>query len=292
MNPQDIRPHMDVIGSDGVKIGQVDHVDGDRIKLTRAGSRDGEHHFIPLSAVSRVDSHVHVTTTAANLGAAGESAAAGASAIPPIRNPAVDGSQPRRNYYLPWVLLGLALLAILLLATNSCDRDDRREAAAPAEQAATAPAPGPLGVETVKLRNGKSVDLEPNTLNYSLHRYLESDEPTPRAFVFENLNFETASAAIRPQDAATIDTLAQILRAYPDARARVVGYTDARGSAASNDALGELRAQAVAAALVDKGVGRDRIEAVSGGEDAPKSSNRTRDGQAENRRTEFVVLSK
>ena len=98
--------------------------------------------------------------------------------------------------------------------------------------------------------------------------------------------------AVRADDAYANLALAQILRAYPDTTVRVVGYTDARGSASNNAALGELRAQAVAAALVDKGVGRNRIEAVSGGETAPKASNRTRDGQLENRRTELVVTSK
>ncbi|WP_367305105.1 DUF2171 domain-containing protein [Sphingomonas tagetis] len=290
MEPRDIKPHMEVFGADGVRIGTVDHLDGDRIKLSREGSRDGEHHYVPLSTVGRVDAHVHLTLTAASL-PAGTAAAAGcgtAGAIPPIRNPAVGGSHPRRNYYLPWVLLALALLALLLLATKGCTDADRREPVATADRTATAP----LAVESVKLPNGKSVDLQPNTLNYALQRYLASDEPTPRAFTFDNLNFETASAAIRPQDAGTIETLAQILRAYPDAHGRVVGYTDARGSAASNTALGELRAQAVMAALVEKGVNKRRLEAGSAGEGAPVSSNRTREGQSENRRTEFVVMRK
>lgn len=297
MQGSDIKPDMDVIGSDGVRIGSVDHVDGDRIKLARGGAADGAHHYVPLSAVDRVDAHVHLSTTAAALGlppaaagGGGSGGAAGHSPLPPIKNPAVEGARPRSNYYLPWVLLAVALLALLLLATKSCshDDDDDREPVAADRGAVTAP----LAVEAVKLPNGKSVDVAPNSINYALQRFLESDEPTPRAFVFDNLNFETASAAIRPADAGTVETLAQILRAYPDTTVRVVGYTDARGSASSNAALGELRAQAVAAALIDKGVGRNRIEAVSGGETAPKASNRTRDGQLENRRTELVVTSK
>ena len=34
----DIKEHMEVIGADGVHIGKVDHVEGDRIKLVRADS--------------------------------------------------------------------------------------------------------------------------------------------------------------------------------------------------------------------------------------------------------------
>jgi hypothetical protein len=49
-----IKGHMEVIGSDGVHVGTVDHVDGDRIKLTKAGSEDGEHHYVPTSYVQDI----------------------------------------------------------------------------------------------------------------------------------------------------------------------------------------------------------------------------------------------
>jgi uncharacterized protein (TIGR02271 family) len=57
-----IGEHMDVIASDGVKIGTVDHLDGpDRIKLTKSASPDGQHHYVPLTWVDHVDAHVHLT---------------------------------------------------------------------------------------------------------------------------------------------------------------------------------------------------------------------------------------
>ncbi len=56
-----IAERMDVIASCGTKIGVVDHVEGDAIKLTRKDSPDGQHHFIPKSWVGVVDNHVHLT---------------------------------------------------------------------------------------------------------------------------------------------------------------------------------------------------------------------------------------
>lgn len=50
-----IKSHMMVIDSEGRQVGTVDHVDGDRIKLTRAESPDGEHRYLPLSAVASVE---------------------------------------------------------------------------------------------------------------------------------------------------------------------------------------------------------------------------------------------
>ncbi len=56
-----IREHMDVLGSCGNKLGRVDHVQGDTIKLTKNDSPDGMHHFIPTSWVARVDDRVHLS---------------------------------------------------------------------------------------------------------------------------------------------------------------------------------------------------------------------------------------
>ena len=54
-----IREHMEVIGADGVHVGTVDGVEGDRIKLTKKdsgeGSHKGHHHYIPASLVADVE---------------------------------------------------------------------------------------------------------------------------------------------------------------------------------------------------------------------------------------------
>ena len=50
-----ITEHMEVVGSCGNHVGVVDHVDGDRIKLTHKDSADGQHHCLPLSAIASVE---------------------------------------------------------------------------------------------------------------------------------------------------------------------------------------------------------------------------------------------
>ena len=57
-NFEDIREHMEVIGADGVHVGTVDRIDGDRIKLTKAenlGSHRGHHHYISRGLVAEVE---------------------------------------------------------------------------------------------------------------------------------------------------------------------------------------------------------------------------------------------
>ena len=68
-----IQEHAEVIGADGVHVGTVDHVQGDRIKLTKNDSpqtEDGEgakHHYISIGLVAEVeDGKVRLSATGAN----------------------------------------------------------------------------------------------------------------------------------------------------------------------------------------------------------------------------------
>ncbi|WNO54696.1 DUF2171 domain-containing protein [Stakelama saccharophila] len=68
-----IKEHMNVVGADGVHLGTVDHLDGDRIKLTRTDSpqtEDGQgakHHYIPAGLVAEVEGDtVRLSATAQN----------------------------------------------------------------------------------------------------------------------------------------------------------------------------------------------------------------------------------
>jgi hypothetical protein len=54
MDTSQIREHMKVVGADGRQIGIVDRVEGNRIKLTKSSSADGEHHYVDLSEVDGV----------------------------------------------------------------------------------------------------------------------------------------------------------------------------------------------------------------------------------------------
>jgi hypothetical protein len=57
-----ILEHMEVIASCGMHVGVVDHIEGNSIKLTKSDANAaGQHHFIPLDWVARVDQHVHLS---------------------------------------------------------------------------------------------------------------------------------------------------------------------------------------------------------------------------------------
>lgn len=54
-----IKEHAEVIGADGVHVGTVDAIDGNRIKLTKTdsgqGSHEGHHHYIDGGLVATVE---------------------------------------------------------------------------------------------------------------------------------------------------------------------------------------------------------------------------------------------
>ena len=68
-----IREHMEVIGADGVHVGTVDHLDGERIKLTKndsASTQDGQgakHHYLPVGLIAEVEGDkIRLSATAQN----------------------------------------------------------------------------------------------------------------------------------------------------------------------------------------------------------------------------------
>jgi len=108
-----------------------------------------------------------------------------------------------------------------------------------------------------------------------------------RTIVLEGVNFETGSANLTDQSHATLDRVAASLLAYPLLRVEVAGYTDIRGSAATNLRLSQARAAAVRTYLVSRGVPARQLTSRGFGAGNPIASNATAAGRARNRRVEL-----
>jgi OmpA-OmpF porin, OOP family len=144
------------------------------------------------------------------------------------------------------------------------------------------PAPPPAKTPRAALPGG--------SIGHDLAQFLASSggEPSKR-FVFDNLNFELARANLMPGSARTLDEVATVLKAYPEAEVVVEGHTDATGVPSDNQRLSLERADAVKSALIARGVPAERIKTAGMGQDRPVASNDTVAGRAKNRRTELVV---
>jgi outer membrane protein OmpA-like peptidoglycan-associated protein len=93
------------------------------------------------------------------------------------------------------------------------------------------------------------------------------------------------------EDAARDDVLAlaAILAPRTDLPVHVEGHTDSSGTDEANLVISRLRAQAVADALVEGGVGAGRVTTLGKGAALPVADNDTREGRAENRRVEILI---
>jgi peptidoglycan-associated lipoprotein len=112
-----------------------------------------------------------------------------------------------------------------------------------------------------------------------------------RAMLATMVHFDYDKSNIRSGDAGVLDQKVGILQANPDARIRISGHCDERGSDEYNLALGNRRATASKQYLVSHGIEAGRIETISYGEERPLDPGHNEDAWAKNRRAEFDVVS-
>jgi len=109
-------------------------------------------------------------------------------------------------------------------------------------------------------------------------------------FRFNNLNFASGSAVIDSASEPEIDNLSSILKAYTDVNVVIEGYTDSIGNPDSNLNLSQRRADAVQNRLIAAGINENRISTKGFGAANPIGDNATKEGQAQNRRIEVVIV--
>ena len=187
----------------------------------------------------------------------------------------------KKTNWLAWLLLLAGLLALLFGVARSCTRRD-----------ATVATSSTTVTNTTDTAVTPTVAAKSQTVSQQVGAFLAGNAAAPQSFTFDNLNFDTSKSDIKPEYGQELADLAGIMAKYPNAKGRIVGYADARGTEPANAKLGKDRAEAVKAALTAKGVAADRIETASGGESDPVDTNATAGGRAENRRTEFVITSR
>jgi outer membrane protein OmpA-like peptidoglycan-associated protein len=100
--------------------------------------------------------------------------------------------------------------------------------------------------------------------------------------------FDTGKATLKPGSYATIDRLANALKEDTARKVMIEGHTDSVGTDEYNQTLSQNRAQAVQAALMERGVTGDQISAAGKGEAFPVASNDDAGGRQQNRRVELI----
>ena len=104
--------------------------------------------------------------------------------------------------------------------------------------------------------------------------------------------FDLDNAAIKDEGKAALSTNATYLKRWPSTRITIEGHCDERGTAEYNLGLGERRANAVKAHLVELGVPGDRIVIVSKGKESPFCTEHNEACWQQNRRGHFIITAK
>ncbi|MCM0080569.1 OmpA family protein [Geomonas sp. Red32] len=104
------------------------------------------------------------------------------------------------------------------------------------------------------------------------------------------IKFKTGKAEIDPSCDKTMTAIAAIMADYPGFHVQVDGHTDNVGNPEANKKLSQDRAEAVVNYLVTKKkIAADRLSAKGFGDSQPIADNKTKKGQAKNRRVDFTV---
>jgi OOP family OmpA-OmpF porin len=108
----------------------------------------------------------------------------------------------------------------------------------------------------------------------------------------EGVYFDFDKATIKPEGKAVLNEAAALLKKHERVVVEVAGHTDSIGSETYNQGLSERRANSVKEYLTSQGVTATRLSAKGYGEAQPVASNDTKEGRAENRRVELIVLDR
>jgi OmpA-OmpF porin, OOP family len=233
---------------------------------------------------------------------AGISFTAPVAQVPPLAT-AVVREDKKTNWLWPALLLGGLLLAGLLWWFNRPHEVVAPEVAVVAKTAETAvnAVATAVPVEWAKLGdkierslpnapalNVPKLGVENRLLDYIVVPGIDSN----KWFDFDRLLFDTDSAKLQPASNEQLTNVANILKAYPNIKVRIGGYTDNTGDAAHNLQLSQERATSVMNELVKLGVSADRMDAKGYGPEHPVADNATEDGRQANRRVSLRITAK
>ena len=132
-------------------------------------------------------------------------------------------------------------------------------------------AQGPASSQGCNLQSFQGINLTPQRV--------ELDPP---------LVFASGSAILDAAQRTMLGEVARLLRELPALKLTIEVHTDSRGDDAANLVLTQRQADAVRAALIERGVEASRLTAKGYGETRPLESNRTSQGRAVNRRVEIL----
>jgi len=174
-----------------------------------------------------------------------------------------------------WITLALVLVIPAMLFTASC----AKKAVGPTTQAE----------KKMSDEAAKKAEEEAARQRALEEQRLKEARQAREAFVNEMIHFAFDSSVLDATAQEILKQKAAYLQANPDVRVVIEGHCDERGTVEYNLALGERRAEAAKAFLVNLGIDAGRLETISYGEERPIDPGHNEAAWAKNRRDQFVI---
>ncbi len=184
-------------------------------------------------------------------------------------------------------LIYSTMLALAVaLASTGCKHKPERVTPIPGQNGANIgdnTAPTTIPYPTGQPINSTGV---PETTSYDPSKF-NQDRSALAAYT---IHFPFDSAAIKDNEKANIQSVAQALQSDRSAQLLIEGNCDERGTEEYNRSLGERRAEAAREALVAAGIDENRVHTISYGKDKPADPAHNDAAFSKNRRDDFVLL--
>lgn len=198
-----------------------------------------------------------------------------------------------------WVVL-ILLLLLLFFWWRSCRNDNTmdRESVAITDTISQAPVRNQVTTterETAELTlpNGVKINAYKGGVEDQMLRYLQSgdyknatdNDLKNRWFEFDNITFEFGSATdLKSESKTQIDNIAAILKNYKDAKIKIAGFADKKGTEEANMKISQERAKTIESLLDKAGVGAQVVKTEGyGDEHAKHSASESNEQRAEDR---------
>jgi peptidoglycan-binding protein ArfA len=183
---------------------------------------------------------------------------------------------------------GLNLVGDTVTLTGTAPSEELKAAA---ESAAAATWPGVKVVNDIRVEGASTPTAPPpgpvsGTGQGGTCATLQADVA---ALLRTPITFSTDGSTLAPSSRQLVSEIAGKLKACPDVKVAVAGYTDSSGTDAINVPLSASRAKAVADGLVSDGVAAGAVTSRGAGSADPVADNGTPEGRAQNRRVEITV---
>lgn len=178
------------------------------------------------------------------------------------------------SYVTCLVLLGVFTLWGCPKKTEVATAPETQREEAPVAAQAPAEAPAPVQAEVI-------APAVPEV----------KEKAAPAAPGLRPVYFDFDQALIRPEAGEILKANAEWMKAHPQAKIRIEGNCDERGTKEYNQALGQRRASNAKKFMTDLGVSGARISLISYGKEKPGCTENTESCWQMNRRGDFVAAN-